>query len=132
VSDFNSIASFLAGVLTGSYVLVRLLRLALHFAVVRHEVRRINQELNEYAGIGFGRWPRMSRLSLVRGLLRLAERRLPRQMDEAERERWSREMRADVASLPRHRRLRVAFNIWLKGAPKMPVGAGVAARSAGD
>jgi hypothetical protein len=130
VSDLSSIAFFSAGALAGGYVLLRFLRLALHVAVVRHEVRRVNQELNEYVGIG--RRPRVPRLSLIRGLLSLAERRLPKQMDKAERERWSQEMRADVASLPRHRRLRVAFDIWRKGAPKMPVGAGAAARSAGD
>lgn len=65
-----------------------------------------------------------------RGLLRLAERRLPDSMGEPERERWAEEMRADVASLPRHRRLWVAFNVWRKGAPGMPVGSEHAPRSA--
>ena len=70
--------------------------------------------------------------SLSQGLVGLAERRLPSQMTSAERERWGREMRADVASLPRRRRLRAAFNIWRKGAPGMPVAADGAPRSARD
>lgn len=70
--------------------------------------------------------------SLSGGLLKLAERRLPRELSEPDRERWAAEMRADVASLPRWRRLKVAFNAWRKGAPNIPTGAANAPRSARD
>jgi hypothetical protein len=134
VSGLITTLSYVAGVVTGLAGLFVIARFALNFEVVQREVREINRELNDYIGIRPRRFQRPRPPSLSRGLLRLAERRLPSQMDHAEKERWAQEMRADVASLPRPRRLWVAFNIWRKGAPKMPVGAGkqLAAPTAGD
>ena len=77
-----------------------------------------------------GQGVRSRRLKLPspsQGLLSLAERRLPEQLSSAEKQRWAQEMRADVASLPRRRRLKVAYRAWRKGAPKMPVGTDLAA-----
>jgi hypothetical protein len=70
--------------------------------------------------------------SLSQGLVKLAERRLPREMGAVEKQRWGQEMRADVASQPFRKRLLIAFNAWRKGASKIPVGAGSTARPAGD
>jgi hypothetical protein len=79
--------------------------------------------------LGFGE---LRAPSISQSLVGLAERRLPRTLSAAERQRWGEEMRADVASLPRWKRFWTAFNIWRKGAPKIPLGAEGAARSAGD
>jgi hypothetical protein len=123
-----AIASVLVGVVTGLFLFRRLaISLIEDLGAFKQSVRELR-----------GRDPRRQRPrrpmapSLSRGLLRLAERRLPRGMGAAERERWTQEMRADVASLPRRKRLRAAFNIWRKGAPGMPVGTEGTPRSARD
>jgi hypothetical protein len=72
------------------------------------------------------RLPSISQL-MVRG----AVRRLPAAMSDAEKVRWGREMREDVASISSRRgRLRCAYGAWRKGAPGMPVGGAGAPRSA--
>ena len=92
---------------------------------VRLTARRIDRDVAKAAIRHDFRWP-----SLSQGLVGLAARRLPEAMTDAEKERWRREMRADVASLPGRHRLPVAFNAWRKGAPQMPVGNERAPRSA--
>jgi len=70
-------------------------------------------------------------LSLTRGMLDLAVRRLPATLDVVERERWAEEMAADAAAIPgRVRRLIFSFGLLRKGAPAIPVGAADASRSA--
>jgi hypothetical protein len=70
--------------------------------------------------------------SLTRGFLKLAAKRLPAELSKSERDRWEREMKADVASLPRWRRLFTAFNAWRKGAPNIPTARESAPRSIRD
>lgn len=71
--------------------------------------------------------------SLSNGLVGLAIRRLPGSMDPENKKRWADEMLADVGSVPgRLVRLRVAFNIWRKGAPEIPAGQGEAPRRASE
>lgn len=68
------------------------------------------------------------RPSISGWLVSAAVQRLPATMGEQEKGRWEEEMRADVASVPRRRRLVVAFMIWRKGAPAMPTGSELAPR----
>lgn len=90
----------------------------------QYEAKRLDRRLialfQSVKAPSFSQW-------MVRG----AVRRLPLDMSEAEKARWASEMAADVASVPgRLRRLRYAFGVWRKGAPKMPVAGAGAPRSA--
>lgn len=126
---FLSVVVGLAGVVTGLLVVLKLPSTAL---LLIEDLRRLMNGAEEWRRPRPQRSVRPSRPSLSRGLLRLAERRLPDALSSAEKERWTQEMRADVASLPRRKRLRVAFNAWRKGAAGIPTGPENTPRSARD
>jgi hypothetical protein len=66
---------------------------------------------------------RWRRRSLSQLMVHGAVSRLPIEMGELERTRWEEEMVADVAAIgSRWQRLRYAFGILRRGAPKMPAG----------
>lgn len=76
------------------------------------------------------RVPRPPRRSLSQLMVRGAVSRLPIEMDGLEKARWEEEMVADVAAIAsRWQRLRYAFGILRKGAPKMPAGGAGVPRS---
>jgi hypothetical protein len=83
--------------------------------------------------VSFWRPSRRRSATITWGLVELAIGRLPEALSTAEKERWAEEMRADVAAVPgRMPRLLLAFRLWRKGAPEMPVGAEGLPRSTAD
>jgi hypothetical protein len=138
---FNMAVSLLAVVSVLALVLLRTYEFLGGYR--QHRLRRRHVKLRQQflerqsggkGGKGGGRGRNRKQLpSLSRGLVGLAIRRLPREMGAAERRRWADEMWADVGSIARRRtRLRVAFNIWRKGAPAIPANQGGAPRRASE
>jgi hypothetical protein len=137
--------SFASGAIVGSVVFFGLLRYVFKIVLKEEDLLSLAESLGEFLRqvsrggrsnsarqVRSVRFGELRLPSISQGMVGLAERRLPKTLSVAERQRWGEEMRADVASLPRWKRFWTAFNIWRKGAPKIPVGAESAARSAGD
>jgi hypothetical protein len=89
------------------------------------EIRLLEHEAERRSLSRRASWWR--RRSLGQLMVHGAVSRLPIEMAELERTRWEEEMVADVAAIDgRWQRLRYAFGILRRGAPKMPAeGAGV-------
>jgi hypothetical protein len=133
-----SIYSVTDAVFTGLVRALGLVNHSEHESNLERVVNRVHSDIDDFiAGLPIpavsrptGRNRRLP--SLSRGIVGLAEHRLPKQMSKPERRRWGEEMRADVAVTARRRRLIVAFNIWRKGAPGIPATTDAVPRSIGD
>jgi hypothetical protein len=138
VSLFSLGVAALTVLTLGGRLFLHAQRLLMEFQEQRftHRLRRRYQRLQrKKANVGENKrnLGRKQLPSISRTLVDLAIQRLPKGIAPAEKRRWTDEMLADVGSVEgRFRRLRMAFNIWRKGAPAIPAGKSGAPRRASD